>query len=80
MNLCKYKEIFGKPKEGAHSYRLFNLAIVDVALTFVLAWVVSYLFGIRYLLAVLLSFLSGIFFHWLFCVNTTIGEALFGTL
>lgn len=30
MSLCEYKDIFGIPNEGVHSYRLFNIAIVDV--------------------------------------------------
>ena len=28
--LCKYKDIFVKPYEGAHSKRLLNLAMVDL--------------------------------------------------
>ena len=30
MSLCQYKDIFGKPGEGAHSYRVANVAVVDV--------------------------------------------------
>ena len=28
LNLCKYKNIFGEVKTGAHSYRLFDVAIL----------------------------------------------------
>ena len=28
-NLCKYSELFGKVKEGVHSYRIYDIAIVD---------------------------------------------------
>ena len=38
MNLCKYKDIFGKVGEGPHSIRLFYIAIVDVIGTLVLAY------------------------------------------
>ena len=33
LEFCKYKDLFGKPGEGVHSYRIFNIAIVDVILT-----------------------------------------------
>ena len=29
---CKYKDIFGKVGSGIHSYRIANIAIVDVLL------------------------------------------------
>ena len=38
-NIIYMNEIFGKPNEGIHSYRLFNIAIVDVIMTFILAYV-----------------------------------------
>jgi hypothetical protein len=31
--LCKYKNMFGIPNKGLHSYRIFNIAIVDLTLT-----------------------------------------------
>ena len=34
---CKYKDILGKPGEGVHSYRLFDIAVIDVVLTIGLA-------------------------------------------
>jgi hypothetical protein len=40
--LCKYKNILGKPGTGVHSYRFMNIAIVDVLLTLLLAFVISY--------------------------------------
>jgi len=30
---AKYKDIFGKPGTGAHSYRILNIAVVVVFLT-----------------------------------------------
>ena len=32
---CKYKDIFGKPSEGVHSIRLFNLAVVDIIMVII---------------------------------------------
>ena len=39
--LCKYKDIFGKVGEGLHSYRLFNIAIVDVISTIFVAYLLK---------------------------------------
>jgi len=33
MSLCKYKNYFGEPGKGVHSYRIFNIAMVDVIQT-----------------------------------------------
>ena len=42
MGLCKYKDIFGKPNEGVHKYRLFNIAIVDMSFTIIAAAIIAY--------------------------------------
>jgi len=39
MSLCKYANIFGAPGTGAHSWRVANTAIVDLAATVLLAYV-----------------------------------------
>jgi hypothetical protein len=77
MSLCKYKNIFGRPGEGIHSYRLFNLAIVDVIFTVLGAMGLSYAFKTNFILSLILLFLTGIFFHKIFCVRTTIDKLLF---
>ena len=33
--LAKYKDIFGKPNEGAHSSRFLGIAIVDAGATII---------------------------------------------
>ena len=44
VDLCKYKDIFGKPNTGAHKYRFFNIAIVDVAVTIIAGFLFSWFF------------------------------------
>ena len=76
--LCKYKDIFGKVGEGAHSYRVFNIAIVDVLLTILLGVIIHIVnpkWSLLYILIVL--FILGIVAHRLFCVRTTIDRLLF---
>jgi uncharacterized membrane protein len=76
-DLCKYKNIFGKPTEGAHSYRLFNLAIVDVVMTVLLAFVISYISNFSFLYTTLSLFALGVIAHRMFCVRTTVDKLLF---
>lgn len=78
FNFCVYKNIFGKENEGVHSYRFLNLAIVDVILTIVGAFMLSYFFKLNFFLILILIFLIGIVLHRIFCVNTTINKLIFG--
>ena len=76
--LCKYKNIFGKVGEGVHSYRIFNIAIVDVILTFLLAFIIQLLLPkYNYYHILILLFILGIILHRMFCVKTTIDKLLF---
>ncbi len=77
FGLCKYKDIFGKPGTGAHSYRIFNIAIIDVVSTIIVAWLISYFFHFTFWKTLVIFFLFGILMHRLFCVRTTIDKWLF---
>jgi hypothetical protein len=77
MNLCKYKDIFGKPNTGVHSYRIFNIAIVDVLLTILVAFIIALLIKKPFWIVLLILFLLGIILHRLFCVRTTIDKLIF---
>ena len=76
MNLCKYKNILGEPGKGIHSFRIFNISIVDVLLTFVLAFVINLFIKTNYFVVLIFCFSLGIILHKLFCVDTTIGKLL----
>jgi hypothetical protein len=85
MSLCQYKDIFGKPGEGAHSIRLFNIAVIDVLATIILALVIHQILLERILCVSYISFwwvmggcfISGIIAHRMFCVRTTVDKLLF---
>lgn len=77
MNLCKYKNILGKPGKGIHSYRLFGVAIVDVIMTIIAAFLISYFLNYSFLNTLIALFILGIILHRLFCVRTTIDKILF---
>lgn len=76
-NLCRYKNMFGKPGTGAHSYRIFNIAIVDVLLTILSGILIAYFFRISFIKTTIVLFLLGIFMHRIFCVRTTVDKWLF---
>ena len=78
MSLCKYKDIFGKPSEGAHSYRIANVAVVDVGVTVIGAYLIAKLFKWNFLKTLLVLFILGIIAHKVFCVKTTVDKAIFG--
>jgi hypothetical protein len=78
LRLCKYKDYFGESGKGVHSYRIFNIAIVDVVMTLIGALIISYLSGIKFIWSALGLFIVGILLHRIFCVRTTIDKAIFG--
>jgi hypothetical protein len=77
MDLCKYKNILGVPGKGVHSYRIFNIAIVDVLLTLLVAYIISYIFKKSFFWVSIILFILGIILHRLFCVRTTVDKLLF---
>jgi hypothetical protein len=77
MNLCKYKDALGEPGVGIHSYRIFNIAIADVIMTFIGAFIISYFLNISFVWTSIFLFILGIILHRIFCVQTTINKLLF---
>lgn len=67
LGLCRYKDIFGRPGEGAHAYRIFDIAVVDVAR----------IFGVAFWKSLVGLFLVGILSHRAFCVRTTVDKLVF---
>jgi hypothetical protein len=76
---CKYSEIFGKVGEGAHSFRIFDIAVVDVIFTIIGAFLIHRFLLPQYqFLHILIAlFILGIALHRFFCVRTTIDKMLF---
>jgi hypothetical protein len=77
MNLCKYKNAFGIVGKGIHSYRILDIAILDVLVTLFVAFLISYFFKISFLYTSIFLFILGIIVHRLFCVRTTVDKILF---
>ena len=77
MNLCKYKDLLGKPGKGIHSFRIFNIAIADVIMTFIVSYIISYTLKYNFFYTLITFFILGIFLHRIFCVRTTVDTLLF---
>ena len=77
LDLCRYKDIFGRPREGAHSYRIFDIAVVDVVATVIVAFFIAHVFSIALWKSLVGLFLVGIISHRVFCVRTTVDKLVF---
>ncbi len=76
MYLCQYKDIFGAPNTGLHSYRLLDIAIVDLVATLVAAFLIArYLKQSPHQVFIILMVLA-VIVHKLFCVETTLTKML----
>ena len=77
MALSKYKDILGVPLLGIHSYRIYNIAVVDVGLTILLASGISFYGNLPFVYTLIFLVILGILLHRLFSVRTTIDKLLF---
>ena len=78
MYFCEYKNIFGEVNKGIHSFRILNIAIVDLFLTILLAYIISKYTRYNFFIIFSGLILLGIILHRIFCVNTTINKLIFG--
>ena len=76
---CQYKNIFGELGKGVHSYRIFDIAIVDVLFTVIAGYLIHLYILPQYntIYILFFLFLLGIILHRLFCVRTTVDKILF---
>jgi hypothetical protein len=77
MDLCKYSKSLGEVGKGVHSYRIFNIAYIDVLATIVGAYFLSFALDTPFLYTLIGLFILGIILHRLFCVQTTVDKLLF---
>ena len=74
----KYSDIFGKPKTGFHSFRMFDIAMNDLLGTIAISRLISYYLNYNFFLVLIILLIIAIILHRLFCVNTTINKLIFG--
>ena len=66
----QFRDIFGKPGTGVHSYRILDTAVVDYVMTLAGAVLLTKVTKIPLVLTTILLLVLGIVFHVLFGVNT----------
>lgn len=76
VDLTRYRNIFGEPGKGAHSRRLFGVAVVDSALTVAAAYVLARVLKMNFWITLMGLILIGIGIHGLFGVNTALNKWL----
>jgi hypothetical protein len=69
--------MLGKPNHGIHSYRFMGIAVADVIMTIIAAFIISKVFKFNFVYTLFILFLIGIFLHHIFCVRTTVDKLLF---
>ncbi len=74
MKLSNYSNIFGKPNESFHKYRLGGIAIVDLLTTMFIAMILSYICEYQFLSVFVFLLILGVFVHWLFNVDTAFNK------
>ena len=82
QGLCKYSNMFGTPKTGAHATRIGNIAVIDLSLTIIGALIITKFYysttDLKTFVKVLAGLiLLGIVAHELFCVNTRLNSLIF---
>ena len=79
MSLCAYKNVFGVPRSGIHSWRFLDTAMVDYLGTIGLAMIFTRVTKVPLVLSTILMFVLGIVLHWVFCVETNAVKFLTGS-
>jgi hypothetical protein len=69
---CPFKDVFGKPNEGVHSYRLFGVAIVDVISTVVGVVLIAWFLNVSWWKTLIVAFVLGEIMHYIFGVQTAV--------
>jgi hypothetical protein len=70
-------KIIGIPNVGIHSYRIFNIAYMDVIIVLLGAIWIAWAMNWDYMKTIIGVFISGIIVHRMFCVRTTVDKWLF---
>ena len=70
------KNYFGKPNEGIHSYRIFGLAAVDVAMTLGASYLISQQLNTNFYKTSAVVFAAGIAAHHYVGVETELNKKL----
>lgn len=77
VRYCEYADVFGKPREGIHAIRVFDVAIVDLLLTILTAYLLTFVIKCSFWIMLGFLILLGILLHYIFCVDTKFNSIIF---
>ena len=77
MNLCKYKDLFGKPEERTLRDPIFGLALIDMGVVLMSCYGVSKLLNFSFLIVFFIVMVISVIAHRAFCVRTAVDKFLF---
>jgi hypothetical protein len=77
VDLCPFRNAFGIAGKGIHSYRIYDVAVLDFGVTFLAAAVIAFVFQWPLLWTFIGLFILGIFAHRMFYARTTVDKWLF---
>ena len=72
MPSCPYRFMFGKPGEGPHAYRFMGIAVVDLILTFLAAWLITLATGYSIQVTFGTLFILGEVLHYYYGTQTAV--------
>lgn len=82
MDLCNSQlkkdldNLIGVPGEGIHSYRIFNIAYMDVIVVLLAAILIAWVMKWNYMKTIIGIFILGIGVHRILCIKTSVDKAL----
>jgi hypothetical protein len=77
MKLCQYKNIFGVPGQGVHSFKFLGTSMFDYLGTILMAMALTWLTDTPLVLTTIFMFAIGILSHYVFCIPTDTIKFLF---
>jgi len=77
MSKCPYKNLFGYLGTGIHSYRIYNIAYLDILVAVIVAFILSRILRTPFLYTLIVFLILGIIIHRVLCVRTTVDKWLF---
>jgi hypothetical protein len=72
-----FDEKIGIPNVGIHSYRIFNIAYMDVIVVLISAILIAWAMKWSYIKTIIGIFILGIIVHRMFCVRSAVDKFLF---
>ena len=72
-----FDKTIGVPNVGIHSYRIFNIAYMDVIVVLISAILIAWAMKWSYIKTIIGVFIFGVIVHRMFCVRSAVDKWLF---